>query len=132
MLQRIKSFFSVMFRDYDEPDIPAPVACGSLRVLPHARNGAPFIECNGFWATGPINAPAGPAKDYADDPKEESLREAFITPKPRRFIRWDAKRQKWRVRVARKHLGYFPTLSVAVRVRNSYCKGAGIKMGSGE
>lgn len=132
MLTRIKSFFSAIFRGYDEPDIPAPVACGSLRVLPHARNGAPFIECNGFWATGPINAPAGPAEDYADDPKEESLRQAFITPKPRKYIWWDKKRKMWRVRIKGKHLGYYPTLSLAVKTRNAYCKGAGIKTGRRE
>jgi hypothetical protein len=121
-----------MFRDYDEPDIPAPVAVGSLRISPHTQNGAPFIECNGFWATGPINLPTGPAKDYADDPKEESLRQAFITPKPRKYIWWDKKRKSWRVRIARTHLGYYPTLSLAVKARNAHCKLAGITMGRGE
>jgi hypothetical protein len=125
MLQRIKSFFSGMFRDYDEP-IPVP-----LRNANFDGMGEPHSLVR-VYPRGPVNAPTGPAKDYAEDPKEDSLRQAFITPKPRKYIWWDKKRHAWRVRVKGKHLGYFKTLSVAVRVRNSYCKGVGIKVGRGE
>lgn len=120
MLQRIKSFFTGLFRDYDEP---APIHS------PHYGNLYPIARP---YLGGPINAPTGRAKDYAYDPKEESLRQAFITPKPRKYIWWDKKRKMWRVRIKGKHLGYYPTLSLAVKTRNAYCKGAGIKTGRGE
>ncbi|MDE3023551.1 MAG: hypothetical protein KGI54_17160 [Pseudomonadota bacterium] len=121
MLTRIKSFFTGLFRDYDEPDGFAETyhATDSLACS------RPFLH-----PERAVNA-VGPAKDYADDPKEASLRQAFVAPKPRKYIYWDKKRQKWRVRVGQRHVGYFPTLSLAVKARNAYCKGAGIKMGRG-
>jgi hypothetical protein len=122
-----------MFRDYDEP-VPVPLCNANFDepepiYSPHYGKLYPIATIN---LCGPINAPTGPAKDYADDPKEASLRQAFITPKPRKYISWDKKRRVWRVRIARTHLGYYPTLSLAVKARNAHCKLAGITMGRGE
>ena len=126
MLTRIKSFFSGIFRGYDDEPQYRRIYTGVIYGTPLD---GPLLS---VAQQGPINAPTGPAKDYADDPKEESLRQAFITPKPRKYIWWDKKRKMWRVRIKGKHLGYYPTLSLAVKTRNAYCKGAGIKTGRGE